>query len=214
MKKLKLKLPTPQNSSNPEHRIEKVAYEAVQSWLRRKSDHPLIENMKDESSLLIRRLCRNPKFRQAVLDKDRRSIDKIVNRSCYNAQRLAYRATTAKKLKDLVSHEGLLDKGFDASLNAYNDDQELTGMPSDPHEMIEWIKDDELVRSTSRFCPELTEELLKLDELTRQIIVLSLSTKYTAEVIAELLGVSVGVVTTRTHRYRSIIKRGVRGPLI
>jgi len=202
-------LPTSRQSLK--ERALRVAYEGVQAWLRHHERSPLIEHMKDQSSYLIRRLSEYQPFIDAVEAGDEASIRRLLGRACYNGQKLAFRASRTVKGKLTVSHDQLMADGFDPSIRAHNDDQELGGMPPDPHDAIEWVKDDALVRATSRLHPDLTEGLLALKELPRQVILLYWTTKYSAKVIAELLKVSESKVTNIAHRSRALLRSG-QGP--
>lgn len=201
---MKLKLHKTQTLAS---QVETVAFQGVQTWLNRNANHRLIENMKDQSSYMIARLCRYAPFIKAVEMGDDVSIQKILNKACYNGQKLAYRSTQTKKVKYSISHDHLTESGFDPSIHAYNDDQELAGMPSNPFEAIEWVRDPDLVRSSSRLSSELIELLLSFEILTRQVIVLYWTTKYTAKMISVILEVSEFKVNNIAHRYMNVIKK-------
>lgn len=186
--------------------VERIAHKGVSRWLKRNEDHPLIENMKDLSTGLLRRLCRNEKFNLAVETGDQKAVRGIIATACWGVQRIAYRPTQTDKAKRTDSSDRLLSKGFDVSFVAYNDNQELTGMPSNPLESIEWVCDDELVRCTSRYHPKVTEKLLSLELLNRQVIILYWTTKYSAKAIAEMLKISSSKVTNIAHRDMKLLR--------
>ena len=203
-----------------QRRVDDLVSTKIQQWIDANKDSYLVEFMKDGSSGMIKRLCRNKKLKAAVEAQDHSSIEKILKQAYRNGKRNAYRASQAKRLQTLVSHDLLTEKGFDpdfkTNYTACNDDQELSGMPSDPYEAIEWVLDHELVRSTSRYSPELTEELLALESLPRQVVVLYWCfPKHTTKVKAEILEVNESVmteitesiVTNTAHRYGRQLQR-------